>query len=44
LSYRFTNTVTGGTYLEIGKRTDKRIGSTSVTAFGVNAAISLAGQ
>ena len=44
LTYRFTNTVSGGTYLELGKRSDKRIGSTSVTAFGINAAISLAGQ
>lgn len=44
LSYRFSNTVSGGTYLEMGKRSDKRIGSTSFTAFGINAAISLAGQ
>jgi cell surface protein SprA len=44
LSYRFSNTVTGGTYFELGKRSDKRIGDTRMTAFGINAAISLSGQ
>jgi hypothetical protein len=44
LSYRFSNTVTGGTYFELGRRSDKRIGNTNVTAFGINAAISLSGQ
>jgi len=44
LKYRFSNTVTGGSYFEFGKRSDKRIGDTSVKAFGINAAISLSGQ
>lgn len=44
VTYSFTRTVNGGTYLELGERKDKRIGSTRITAFGINASISLSGR
>ena len=44
ITYTFTRTVNGGSYLELGERKDKRIGSTKITAFGINASISLSGR
>ncbi len=43
LTYSFTRTVRGGVSLEVGKRYNTRAGSTSFTAFGINAVISLSG-
>ena len=43
ISYTFTKTVTGGCYLELGERKDKRVGNTKITAFGINTNISLSG-
>ncbi|HDQ46253.1 MAG TPA: cell surface protein SprA [bacterium] len=44
ITYTFTNTVRGGSYLELGERKDLSLGSTKITAFGINAVISLAGR
>ncbi len=43
ISYTFTQTVRGSMYFEFGERKDIKMGSTKITAFGVNANISLAG-
>ena len=43
ITYTFTKTVRGSIYFELGERKDMRLGSTKITAFGVNANISLAG-
>jgi len=44
ITYTFTQTVRGGSYLELGERKDKRTGNTKITAFGINATISLSGR
>ena len=44
VTYTFTSTVRGGSYLEIGERKDVRLGKTKITAFGINANISLSGR
>jgi len=43
ITYTFSRTVRGGMYLELGKREDKRIGTTEIKGFGINMAISLSG-
>jgi hypothetical protein len=43
ISYTFTRTVRGSLYFELGEKKDIKLGSTKITAFGVNANISLAG-
>jgi len=43
ITYTFTQTVRGSMYFEFGERKDIRMGSTKISAFGVNANISLAG-
>lgn len=44
VDYSFSSTVQGGCYFKIGQREDLRMGVTRITAFGVNANISLAGR
>jgi cell surface protein SprA len=44
VDYSFSSTVQGGCYFKIGQRQDLRMGKTRITAFGVNANISLAGR
>ena len=44
ITYSFTQNVRGGSYLELGERKDKRTGNTKITAFGINATISLSGR
>lgn len=44
VDYTFTQTVKGGAYLELGERKDMRTGNTKITAFGINATISLSGR
>lgn len=41
ISYTFSRTVTGSIHLELGNREDKRIGSRTITAFGINANIKI---
>lgn len=43
ITYTFTRTVRGGINLELGEREDLRMGKTKITAFGINANISLSG-
>jgi cell surface protein SprA len=43
ITYTFTRTVRGGIDLELGEREDLRMGKTKITAFGINANISLSG-
>jgi cell surface protein SprA len=43
ITYTFTKTVRGSIYFELGERKDMRLGSTKITAFGINANISLSG-
>ena len=44
ITYTFTRTVSGGFNFEIGERKDLRAGTNRMTAFGLNAVISLSGS
>jgi cell surface protein SprA len=44
VKYSFTSNVSGGAYIELGGREDKRMGKTKISAFGINAIISLGGR